>query len=188
MSSPKLTTEAYIRESENLLEGAVVVTEDAGRMLVAEDGGVQIPISQLEAYEFTFTEVTGDGASSTYVATCVVPAGYSVDNIRIGSTVVWDATTTATLTIGDGDSSTGYVNAKNLKAAGDIPANTSGAWTYDLAAAAGTYAKGKYYAAAGLVTMTINVNDNGTNHGGRTRIKIYLSRGSKTVIAATHTV
>lgn len=185
MSSPFLTTAANAATEKTTLAAAQVWETDTGRMVIAEASGTQYPISQLECYEFTFTEVTGDGSASTYVATQVVPAGYSVVDIAVGSTVVWDAATSAALKIGDADSATGYVSSLNVKTT--PAANTAGGYGQRILDLNGTYKYGKYYAAAGLITMTITTNDDGTHSGGRTRILIMMTRGSRTVTASTHT-
>jgi hypothetical protein len=132
--------------------------------------------------DYTFDETAG--VDSTYTATCVVPAGYSVVDIKVGSTVLWDAGTSALLRVGDADSATGYISDKSLKAAGDVAADTSGAWTYDIERAAGTYRSGKYYAAAGLITAKVTTDDDGTHIAGLSRIQIVMVKG-ETAVAAT---
>lgn len=130
--------------------------------------------------DYTFTET--DGADATYTATCIVPAGYTVVDIKFGSTVVWNAATSASLVIGDADSSTGYYGSTNVKSS--PAANTAGGYGLDLETAAGTYRNGKYYATAGLITATVTTDDDGTHHGGRSRMQVIMVKG-ETAVAAT---
>ncbi len=162
---------------------------DTGRLLQADQDGGVVAVSQLEVYEFTFTQVTGDGAASTYVANCPVPPGYTVLDILFANSVLWNPTTTASLVIGDsvnGDVD-GYYPATDVTASPAVGTGDINAWGMNLRTAAGDWALGKYYPIAGNVRATITVNDGGTHHAGVSRMAVLMTRGAKTVIAATHT-
>lgn len=68
-----------------------------------------IPVVEMQ----TFTETTGAG---TYTGTVTVPAGALILDIKFWSTVLWTATTSATLKIGDAADDDGWFAAIDLKA------------------------------------------------------------------------
>lgn len=177
MSAPFQDLQANKGLQEYLLTSAMLWTTNTGRLYVAEKNGVQWPVSMFEVHERTFTQTTGDGV---YTATVTIPAGYSVMDIAVGSTVVWNGST-ATLSIGDADSATGYASSIDLKTS--PVANTAGGYGMRILDLNGTCKYGKYYAAAGLVTITVTQTGTGTT--GRTRVNVITSRGARTVAAGT---
>lgn len=68
-----------------------------------------LPVVEL----ISFTETTGAG---TYTGTVTVPAGALIVDIKVWSTVLWTATTSATLKVGDAGDDDGWFTAVNLKA------------------------------------------------------------------------
>lgn len=184
MSAPIIAKEAQIGEGNTELAGAQSWSVDQGRMHFAEPKEGVYDVSHTLVYEAAFVEQTGDGAASTYTATVVVPAGYSVADIMAGSTVVWNATTAAVMDIGDADAAQGYAAAVDLKTS--PVANTAGGYGLRILDLNGTYKYGKYYAAAGLITIKITTNDNGTHHAGRTRVAVILTRAARTVQAPVY--
>jgi hypothetical protein len=181
MSAPLQALQAAYDGAANKLRSALTWVTDTGRLYIAEEDGEQYPVSGMEVHEFTFTETTG--VDSTYTATLVVPAGYTVYDILFGNTVLWDAATTASLIVGDGDDADGYYAATNVKTTPAVP--TGGNWGFNLHDDGNVFTDGKYYAAEGLITAVITTDDNGTHEAGRSRMAVYMSPGSKTVTAAT---
>ncbi len=68
-----------------------------------------IPQSQM----VSFTETTGAG---TYTGSVTVPAGALITDIKFWSTVLWTATTSATLKVGDATDDDGWFIGIDLKA------------------------------------------------------------------------
>lgn len=68
-----------------------------------------IPQSQM----VSFTETTGAG---TYTGSVTVPAGALITDIKFWSTVLWTATTSATLKVGDATDDDGWYIGIDLKA------------------------------------------------------------------------
>lgn len=63
--------------------------------------------------EVTFTETNGAG---TYTGSVVVPAGSTILDIKVRSTALWTATTSATMKVGDGADDDGWFIGIDLKA------------------------------------------------------------------------
>ena len=63
--------------------------------------------------EVAYTETTGAG---TYTGSVVVPAGATILDIKIRSTALWTATTSATMKVGDGTDDDGWFTGIDLKA------------------------------------------------------------------------
>lgn len=61
----------------------------------------------------SFTETTGAG---TYTASVSVPAGALIHDIKVWSTALWTATTSATMKVGDATDDDGWFVGVNLKA------------------------------------------------------------------------
>lgn len=181
MSAPIQGLQAAVASMANKLKSALFWTTDTGRLYIAESNGQQWPVSGMELHEFTFTET--DGVDSTYTATLVVPAGYTVYDVLVGSTVVWNAATSASLVVGDADDPNGYIEATDVKTT--PAAEVNGGYKLNLEIAADAYRGGRYYAAEGLITMQITTDDDGTHHAGRTRIAVLMAPGARTVTAAT---
>lgn len=59
--------------------------------------------------------LTENGAATSYTATFAIPAGAVVHNIRVIAQALWNGTS-ASLSVGDTASGTGYFNAVNVKA------------------------------------------------------------------------
>lgn len=92
----------------NALASAGVSTAELQRL----DGlasTAYLPVVELR----TITETTGAG---TYTATVTVPAGALIHDIKLWSTALWTASTSATGKIGDVADDDGWFTAINLKA------------------------------------------------------------------------
>lgn len=76
-------------------------------------GGVVNGPAQLIIEEFTITETTGAG---TYTGSVTVPAGSWIHDIKIISTALWTATTSAAMIVGDVADPNGWFDAIDLKA------------------------------------------------------------------------
>lgn len=150
-----------------LLDGQLGYDPDTGQVLRGHKGLDPTEVDGGRTYLMTFTETLGE--DSTYTATLVVPAGFSVVDMRLQNTVLWTAATAASLVVGDADDANGYYEATNVKT---TPALAIG--SLDLVSAAGAYKGGKYYASAGLITATVTTDDDGTNGDGRTRLMITM--------------
>lgn len=61
----------------------------------------------------SFTETTGAG---TYTGSVAVPAGSLITDIKVWSTALWTAATSATMKVGDATDDDGYFVGVNLKA------------------------------------------------------------------------
>jgi hypothetical protein len=61
----------------------------------------------------SFTETTGAGV---YTGSVTVPAGALILDIKVWSTVLWTATTSATMKVGDATDDDGWFTGVNLKA------------------------------------------------------------------------
>ena len=68
---------------------------------------------QVVAEEVTFTETTGAG---TYTGSVTVPAGATIIDIKIISTALWTAASSATMKVGDVADDDGWFTGINLKA------------------------------------------------------------------------
>lgn len=66
-----------------------------------------------QAQMVTFTETTGAG---TYTGSVTVPAGALITDVKAWSTVLWTATTSATLKVGDATDDDGWFIGIDLKA------------------------------------------------------------------------
>lgn len=78
--------------------------------LAAIDGLTGVPV---QVKLVSITETTGAG---TYTATVNVPAGALIHDIKAWSTVLWTATTSATLKVGDATDDDGWFIGIDLKA------------------------------------------------------------------------
>lgn len=74
------------------------------------DGLTGFPV---QAQMLSFTETTGAG---TYTGSVTVPAGAVITDIKVWSTVLWTATTSATMKVGDAGDDDGWFVGVNLKA------------------------------------------------------------------------
>lgn len=181
MSTTYQALQAAYNKAANKMKSALTWTTNTGRLYIAEANGTQYPVSQMEIHSFTLSEASGVG---TYTATLTVPAGYTVLDILFAQTADWNSAT-AVLRIGDGDSATGYVNDKDLKNGGDFPDNAAGGVGVRASGLGGTYALGKYYAAAGTITILATTTAAGGTLG-RTRVSVLMAPTGRTVTAATY--
>lgn len=60
-----------------------------------------------------FTQTSGNG---TYTGTIALPAGSNIMDVAVHGDVLWDASTSASLVVGDGASANGFFLATDLKA------------------------------------------------------------------------
>jgi hypothetical protein len=73
----------------------------------------------VRAESIRFLESDGNavgGLAGTWSGSIAIPAGACIVDVIVHCTAVWNATTTAVLTVGDGDTADGYYTAVNLKA------------------------------------------------------------------------
>lgn len=113
--------------------------------------------------------------AGTYTATIPVPAGATVLDVIFRNTVVWDSATSAAMTCGDDDSSTGYFTSTNVKTTPAADTNGAGAGLstrLSLGASAGAYkgGGGKFCAAAKTITCAIVAV--GAGSAGRSRLLV----------------
>lgn len=103
-----------IREDHNLYEGCVsgdvTVT---GTPLRYADNSMIAGGTAVHAAAATFVETTGAGV---YTASITLPAESTIMDIKVRSTAVWTATTSALMDVGDGDDADGWFAGINLKA------------------------------------------------------------------------
>lgn len=138
----------------------------------------------LRIKEFRFVE---EGAGA-YTAAVTLPADSTVLDIQVYAEAVWDAGTSASLEIGDGDDPDGFYTAVNLKAT-DLTADQAltfaaqgGVGGAYLTAGSDTHFTNTYSDEARTITAT--VDSVGAGSAGRTRVLvIYVTSG--TVEAAT---
>lgn len=67
--------------------------------------------------EVTFAE---EGAAGVYTGSIAIPAGATILDIIVQSTVLWAAGTSATMIVGDDDDPNGFYDAVDLKTGGDL--------------------------------------------------------------------
>ena len=151
--------------------------------LNAVTGNVTAVQAQANALKMvrTFTETAGAG---TYTATVAVPAGYTLLNISVTSSAVWNNTTSATLNVGDDDDPDGYFATVDLKtvpaAAGTIstlPNVTAGDY--------GVYCGApKAYAGVKTITATV-VTVHAVGDTGRSTLIVEMVKTANAVAAAS---
>jgi len=101
--------------------GALLEADSSGNFIV---NGVTLTAAELgkidgltgfipQAQMVSFTETTGAG---TYTGSVTVPAGALITDIKFWSTVLWTATTSATLKVGDATDDDGWFIGIDLKA------------------------------------------------------------------------
>lgn len=162
--------------------GTAAVTATAAE-LNAVTGNVTAVQAQANALKMvrTFTETA---AAGTYTATVAIPAGYTVLNISVTSSAVWNNTTSATLDVGDDDDPEGYFATVDLKtvpaAAGTIstlPNVTAGDY--------GVYCGvPKAYAGAKTITATV-VTVHAVGDTGRSTLIVEMVKTANAVAAAS---
>jgi hypothetical protein len=74
--------------------------------------GIAAPAGLVVAEEVAFTEA----GAGTYTGSVTVPAGATILDIKVGSTVLWAAATSAAMDVGDATDPNGWFAAINLKA------------------------------------------------------------------------
>lgn len=141
------------------------------------------PITGVYTQEATFTETTGDGV---FTATIPVPALATVLDVVFRNTVVWNASTSASLVVGDDDDDDGYIAATNVKSAPAADTNGAGAGistALSLGATAGAYkgGGGKFCATAKTITATITKVGTGSNGRSRLLVKYALPTSTAAV-------
>lgn len=128
------------------------------------------------ADERTFTEA----GAGTYTATMAIPAGSIVQDVIWANRALWDAVTSATLNVGDGDDADGFIIAVDVKTAPIADVAGAGGIS-NLKASTGTGAyKGlfKRYVAAGTITATVVSVGAGTL--GRSDLFVFYSTPAST--------
>lgn len=141
--------------------------------------GINATAYQVVMEEVTFTE-TGEG---TYTGTVALPAGSQILDVAVHGIVLWDAATSASMVVGDGDSANGFFTATNLKAtdllAGEVnniehPGGKAGAYL-------ASEQRVLYSAVARNVIGVVTTVGAGT--AGRTRMVVTYA--TPTLVAAT---
>lgn len=90
----------------NTLSGVTATAADLNKL-------ASITGSPVVAKRLNFAETTGAG---TYTGTVALPANAVLLDIIVHATSLWTATTSATLTVGDGATADGFYTGVNLKA------------------------------------------------------------------------
>lgn len=129
----------------------------------------------------TFTETTGAG---TYTGSVAVPAGADILDIIVQSTVLWTASSSATLKVGDVAVDDGWYTGVNLKAT-DLLVGEDLSFEHP-GGKAGSYlaseARTRYSASARVISAVVTtVGASGS--AGRTRVTVVYSMS--TDVAAT---
>ncbi len=148
-----------------------IITGPGTRAIYAGDGDAVLIDSTHVTYEATFAE----NGAGTYTALVPIPAGATVLDVIWRNTVLWAAATSATMTCGDDDNSTGYYAATNVKTTPVADTNGAGAGLstrLSLGASAGVYkgGAGKFCATAKTITCTVVTVGAGT--AGRSRLLV----------------
>lgn len=139
----------------------------------------------------SFTE---DATSTTHTGTVVIPAGGTLHDIVVTSSVLWTGGTAA-ISVGDAQAATGWFNAVDLKAtdllvgealrASDATTGWGGKNGAYLVAATGVFGQatatkaGPYYVTAGSVIGVVTVGTPATT-AGRTFMTVIYSVGKAT--------
>lgn len=97
-----------VRDANMHFKGSV----QADRGLVA---GTDIEAAPLLQRTVLFTEADGS-AAGVYTGSVEVPPGAIITDIIVTAMALWDADTSATMIVGDGDDDNGFYTAINLKA------------------------------------------------------------------------
>lgn len=130
--------------------------------------------------EVTFTQTSGNG---TYTGTIALPAGSRIIDIGVDGQVLWNASVSASLIVGDGVDPDGFFTATDLVAtdllAGEInnlehPGGKAGAY---IAAEQRVLYQATARSVIGVLTQV------GTGTAGRTRM--YVTYATPTAVAAT---
>jgi len=132
----------------------------------------------------SFTETTGAGV---YTGTVTVPAGAIITDIKVWSTVLWTATTSAIMKVGDGVDDDGWYIGIDLKATDllvneEINFNNLGGkqGAYIVAA---TGQRSTAYSASSRAVSGIVTTVGGAGNAGRTFMTVHYSL--PTAVAAT---
>lgn len=135
----------------------------------------------------SFTETTGAG---TYTAAVTVPAGSLIKDIKVWSTALWTASTSALMNVGDAGAAAGWFTGINLKATDLLVgeeinfAQTGGKEGSYLVLATG--ARSAAYSATARVISGVVVTVGASGSAGRTFMQVsYVTSGSGVVPAAT---
>jgi len=134
------------------------------------DGTAWRPASGIVAEERTFTETAGAG---TYTGSITVPAGATVIDVQVHGIALWNAATTASLTVGDVGNATGYYVATDLKAIALLAGEAN---TFEHPGGlAGAYIAAEQrvlYSATARVISGVIVTTGGAGTAGRTRLVV----------------
>lgn len=160
--------------------GGVAVASTAAQLDAAV--AANIANASVRTAEVSFTEQFGAG---TYTGAVVLPAGSTLLDVIVNGVVLWDATTSATLKVGDATDDDGYFTGVNLKAT-DLLAGESLSLAF-AGGKAGAYVANsqvspRYAVAARTITGVVTAVAPGS--AGRTRMTVVYSVPT-TVTAAT---
>jgi hypothetical protein len=136
--------------------------------------------------EVTFTETAGAGV---YTGSVTVPAGATILDVKVRSTALWTAATSANMKVGDVAVDDGFYTGINLKATDLLVGeeinfiNTGGKEGSYIVAATGYRTA---YSSAARVVSGIITTVGGSGTAGRTRMQVvYLPASNLGAVAAT---
>lgn len=151
--------------------GSTTLSETELAKLDALSGGAALAVSEMRS----FTQTSGNG---TYTASITVPAGALITDIKVWSTVLWNASTSAAMDVGDAADADGWFAAIDLKATDLLVGEeinfiqTGGKEGVYLVLATG--ARTKAYGAAARVISGI-VTQVGTGTAGRSFLSVHYT-------------
>lgn len=144
-------------------------------------------MSVVKSVEVAFTETTGAG---TYTGSVTVPAGATITDIKVRSTALWTAATSALMDVGDAGDPDGWFTQIDLKATDLLVGEeinfiqTGGKEGAYLSLTTGK--RSAAYSASARVVSGIVVTVGASGNAGRTRMVVqYTTTGSGVVAAAT---
>ncbi len=111
LAGVKTFSDGIVVDASEITIGATVLSATAAELNKA--AGVAATAYLAVAGMASFTETTGAG---TYTGTVTVPAGAIITDIKVWSTVLWTATTSALMDVGDVADPDGWFTQINLKA------------------------------------------------------------------------
>jgi hypothetical protein len=146
--------------------------------------GIAATAYQVVTEEVTFTETTGAG---TYTGSITVPAGATIIDIKIRSTALWTAATSATMKVGDAADDDGWFTGIDMKATDLLVGEeinfvqTGGKEGAYLSLTTG--ARTTAYSASARVVSGIVTTVGASGNAGRTRMMVIYAL--PTAVAAT---
>lgn len=172
-----------------LLAGPYIEDDGSGNLKLFDKNGVGVSLSApelalldgitgapVQSARVSFTETTGAGV---YTGSVTIPAGALLVDVKVWSTALWTATTSALMDVGDAADADGWFTQINLKATDLLVGeeinfeNLGGKQGVYLVAATGLRSAA-YSAAARLVTGVVTTVGAAGN-AGRTHMSVIYS-------------